>query len=80
LKKLAASAEGMHARVAAAMAIRRIQEGPSIDTSTLNRMERSGDSTVRGQAPNVERVLLALERKGVEIAPDGSIRPISKKR
>jgi len=43
-------------------------------------MERSGDSTVRGQAPNVERVLLALERKGVEIAPDGSIRPISKKR
>jgi hypothetical protein len=35
---------------------------------------------VRGHAPNVERVLLALERKGVEIAADGSIRPIAKKR
>jgi hypothetical protein len=35
---------------------------------------------VRGQAPNIERVLLALERKGVEIAHDGSIRQIAKKR
>jgi hypothetical protein len=43
-------------------------------------MERSGDATVRGQAPNVERVLMALERKGVEIAPDGSIRPVPKRR
>jgi hypothetical protein len=43
-------------------------------------MKRSSDSTVRGQAPNVERVLLALERKGVEVAADGSIRPIAKKR
>jgi hypothetical protein len=42
--------------------------------TTINRFEKSGDAVVRGHAQNVERVLLALERKGVEIAEDGSIR------
>jgi hypothetical protein len=66
------------ARVLVGLGQRELAALAKIDTSTLNRMERSGDSTVRGQAPNVERVLLALERKGVEIGNDGTIRPIAK--
>jgi hypothetical protein len=42
-------------------------------------MERSGDSSVRGLAANVERVLLALEKRGVEISHDGSIRKVGKR-
>jgi transcriptional regulator with XRE-family HTH domain len=68
------------ARVLAGLGQRQLAKLAKLDTSTVNRMERSGDSTVRGHAPNVERVLLALERKGVEIATDGSIRSIAKKR
>jgi len=66
------------ARVLAGLGQRELAALAKIDTSTLNRMERSGDSTVRGQAPNVERVLHALEKRGVEIAPDGSIRAVPK--
>jgi ribosome-binding protein aMBF1 (putative translation factor) len=70
----------MSARVLVGLGQRELAALVKIDASTLNRMERSGDSTVRGQAPNVERVLLALEKKGVEITPDGSVRPVPKKR
>jgi transcriptional regulator with XRE-family HTH domain len=68
------------ARVLAGLGQRELAALAKIDTSTLNRMERSGDSTVRGLAQNVERVLLALEKKGVEISHDGAIKRVEKGR
>jgi transcriptional regulator with XRE-family HTH domain len=62
------------ARILAGLGQRELAALARIDTSTLNRMERSGDNTVRGLAQNVERVLLALAEKGVEIGSDGAIR------
>jgi hypothetical protein len=39
-------------------------------------MEGAGDQPVRAQGPNIQKVLDALAKKGVEIWDDGSIRPI----
>ena len=65
------------ARVLAGLQQRELAREAKIDPSTLNRMEGSGDSTVSGLARNVESVVKALERRGVEITED-SIRQVGK--
>jgi transcriptional regulator with XRE-family HTH domain len=50
-----------------------------IDASTLSRMENSGAEPARGHVGNLQRVVDALERKGIEITPDGGVRPIRRK-
>jgi hypothetical protein len=49
-----------------------------LDVSTIVRMEKSL-GTARGHLSNVEKVLLVLQRKGVEIDQDGAIRATGKK-
>jgi transcriptional regulator with XRE-family HTH domain len=46
-----------------------------IDPSTLSRMEGAGKQTVRGRIDNVESVIKALERHGVQLTEDGGVRP-----
>jgi hypothetical protein len=41
-----------------------------INASTLSRMEGTGAKTVRGHAGNIQRVIDALARHGVEITDD----------
>jgi hypothetical protein len=41
---------------------------------------RAGRKPVSSTATNLERVLRALERHGVELTPDGGVRPIGKRR
>lgn len=41
-----------------------------LDSATISRMEASGAEAARGQARNVERVLLVLEKHGVEVGDD----------
>jgi hypothetical protein len=43
-------------------------------------MERAGDSPVRSQGPNIQKVLDALAKKGIEVTDDGGVRPIARKR
>jgi hypothetical protein len=50
---------------------RELAELSRLHASTIHRMEASGPESVRGQARNLERVIRALEKKGVEITPDG---------
>jgi len=45
--------------------------------TTINRMESSGDDPVRSQGPNIQKVLDALSKKGVEIRDDGNVGPIA---
>jgi predicted transcriptional regulator len=49
-----------------------------LDVTTILRMEKCGNSPVRSQGHNIQAVLDALERKGVKIEDDGSIRPVGK--
>jgi transcriptional regulator with XRE-family HTH domain len=58
-------------RVLAGLEQRHLAKLAGLDITTISRMERSGDSSVRGFATNVEKVVIALERSGVEITPDG---------
>jgi transcriptional regulator with XRE-family HTH domain len=51
-----------------------------LDVTTVNRMEGMGAEQVRSLSHNVQRVLDALARKGVEIRDDGSVGPVTKVR
>jgi transcriptional regulator with XRE-family HTH domain len=42
-----------------------------VDVSTVSRMEATGDKTARGYAANLEKVITALEERGIEFIPDG---------
>lgn len=59
---------------------RQLAKKAGIDASTLSRMESAGAKTARGHGSTIEVVIEALARCGVELADDGSIRPIPKKR
>jgi transcriptional regulator with XRE-family HTH domain len=50
---------------------RDVAKAARVDISTVSRMESCGDKTVRGHGSNIERVVTALERRGVEFIPDG---------
>ena len=65
------------ARVLAGLSQKEMARLAKLDTSTIVRMEGS-PGTARGHLSNVEKVLLVLEKQGVELASDGSIRTISK--
>lgn len=67
------------ARVLAGLSQKELARLAKLDTSTIVRME-SSLGTARGHMGNVERVLLVLQRKGVEIDPDGAIRATKVKR
>ena len=54
-------------------------------TATLTSPSRSvvmnsGAELVSSTSKNLERVVQALEKKGVELTPEGGVRPIPKKR
>jgi transcriptional regulator with XRE-family HTH domain len=49
-----------------------------LDPATVHRMEKAGDKTVGGPIKNLEKVLNALEKAGVEITSDG-VRLVPKK-
>jgi transcriptional regulator with XRE-family HTH domain len=51
-----------------------------IDASTLSRMENSGAEPARGHVGNLQRVVDALEQKGIELTQDGGVRPVQKVR
>jgi transcriptional regulator with XRE-family HTH domain len=51
-----------------------------IDASTLSRMENSGAEAARGHVGNLQRVVDALEKKGIELTQDGGVRPVPKVR
>jgi transcriptional regulator with XRE-family HTH domain len=59
------------ARVLVGLQQRELAKAAGLDPSTVNRMEGAGKEAARGLAKNVELVLAALERKGVEITEDG---------
>ena len=40
----------------------------------------SGAESVSSTSKNLERVVQAMEKKGVELTPEGGVRPIPKKR
>jgi transcriptional regulator with XRE-family HTH domain len=65
-------------RVLAGLDQRQLAKAAGIDPTTVGRMENSGPDTARGFARNVELVLKALERHGVEITEDG-VRYVSRK-
>jgi transcriptional regulator with XRE-family HTH domain len=48
-----------------------LAKAAGLHPGVMNRMERAGASRVKGQIKNLEAVLEALERGGVEITPDG---------
>jgi transcriptional regulator with XRE-family HTH domain len=57
-------------RALAGLELRELAKLSGLDASTISRMEGADDETVRGRAANVQKVLSALARKGVEITDD----------
>jgi predicted transcriptional regulator len=51
-----------------------------VDASTLSRMEGSGNDPARGHTSNLQRVVDALERKGIVLTEEGGVIPRSKGR
>ena len=48
-----------------------LAKAAGLHPGTVNRMEAAGASRVRGSIKNLEAVLGALEKAGVEVTPDG---------
>lgn len=50
---------------------RQLAEAAGLHPGVMNRMEKAGKSRVKGMIKNLEAVLDALEKHGVEITEDG---------
>jgi transcriptional regulator with XRE-family HTH domain len=59
------------ARALAGIEQREVARRARVSINTINRMEKADDKPVRGYAENVERVVNALRKAGVEITADG---------
>ena len=68
------------ARVLAGLDQKQLAKLAGLDPSTVSRMEASDLAVARGHGRNIEAVLIALEKKGVTIAADGSIQQSGKPR
>jgi transcriptional regulator with XRE-family HTH domain len=69
--KLPTGSQIAAARVLAGLGQRELAALAGVNPSTVNRMERSGAATARGQSRNVQSVIDALLKQGVEITADG---------
>jgi len=49
-----------------------------LDIGTISRVEAAGSETAKGLSKNLEKIVLALERRGVEITEDGVRRVVVK--
>ena len=59
------------ARVLVGLQQRELAKLANLDVTTINRMEASATDPVKALGVNIQKVLDALERKGVEITEDG---------